>query len=310
MVLTVTLNPSVDRLIYVDDLAVNDTNRITQIEEDAGGKGVNVARVLHRLDVETVATGFLGGRPGRYVEHVLKTEGVNCQFVHITSPTRTNIAIQERDGSPPTTLNERGGEVKPEDLRSLQQKIRELADGAQFVALGGSLPPGAAADTYASILADLRPLDVPVVLDADGEALVKGLQGHPYLIKPNEKEAERLLGCAVDTLDDGVAAARRLHEGGIPVVVVSMGAKGAAIAGDKGSFTVRPPMVRTVSTVGSGDSMIAGILSVLTRGGGLDEALRWGAAAGAATAMTDGSDIGTAEQTRALLPDVQVSGAR
>lgn len=307
MILTVTLNPSVDRLIYIKQLVPHDTNRILRIEEDVGGKGVNVARVLRRLGVPVVATGFLGGRAGRYVQRELsEIDGVQCDFVWVPDETRTNLAIQEEDGSPPTTLNERGPQISPKALESLLQIVEGYARQVRFVALGGSLPPGVPADIYATLGAIASRHGAKVVLDADGEPLVQGLKASPYLIKPNENEAERLLGRAIDTLDDAATAARELHEGGVPIVIVSIGEKGAAVACAEGCWVAIPPKVRTVSTIGSGDSMIAGVLSVLVRDGTVEEAIGWGTAAGAATAMTDGSDIGTAEQIRALLREVKV----
>lgn len=307
MILTVTLNPSVDRLVYVKQLVPHDTNRILRVEEDAGGKGVNVARVLKRLNVPVIATGFLGGRAGRYVQHELsRIDGVECRFVWVKGNTRTNLAIQEEDGSPPTALNERGPQIAPEELASLLQVIEALSGDARFVALGGSLPPGVPTDIYATLGDIAARRGAKVVLDADGEPLVQGLKASPFLIKPNENETERLLGRAIDTLEDAAKAARELHDRGIPVVVVSIGEKGAAVACAEGCWVAIPPTVRAISTIGSGDSMIAGVLSVLARDGAVEEAIRWGTAAGTATAMTDGSDIGTAEQIRELLPQVEV----
>lgn len=307
MIVTVTLNPSVDRLIYVKQLVRHDTNRILRIEEDAGGKGVNVARVAKRLGAGVVATGFLGGRAGRYVQYELsQIDGVDCRFVWVAGETRTNFAIQEEDGSPPTALNERGPQISPEELDALLKVVQELSRNARFVALGGSLPPGVPADIYATLGEIAAHHGAKVVLDADGEPLILGLKASPYLIKPNENETERLLGRAIDTVEDAAKAAQELHDGGIPVAIVSIGEKGAAVACAEGCWVALPPKVHTVSTIGSGDSMIAGVLSVLIRDGTAEEAIRWGTAAGAATAMTDGSDIGTADQIRALLPQVEV----
>lgn len=306
MILTVTLNPSVDRLIYVRRLIPHDTNRILHIEEDAGGKGVNVARVLHRLQVPVVATGLLGGRAGHYVQHELHLEGVPNDFVWIKGDTRTNFAIQEEDGSPPTALNEGGPQISAEELSALLGKVEQISAQARFVTVGGSLPPGVPADIYATLIALAKQQGAKVVLDADGEPLVQGLKARPMLIKPNENETERLLGRAIDTLEDAAKAAQELHSGGIPVAIVSIGDKGAAVACEQGCWVAIPPRVKAVSTIGSGDSMIAGFLSVMDRGGSVEDAIRWGTAAGAATAMTDGSDIGTAEQIHVLVPKVEV----
>ncbi len=222
MTLTVTLNPSVDRLVYVRQLVPHDTSRILRIEEDAGGKGVNVARVLKRLGVPVVATGFLGGRAGRYVLHELsEVDGVECRFVWVNGNTRTNLAIQEEDGSPPTALNERGPQISLEELDSLLRAVEELSRSARFVALGGSLPPGVPTDIYAMLAEIASRHGAKVVLDADGEPLVQGLKASPFLIKPNENETERLLGRTIDTIEDAAKAAQDLHAGGVPVVIVS-----------------------------------------------------------------------------------------
>jgi len=307
MILTVTLNPSVDRLIYVRKLVPHDTNRILRIEEDAGGKGVNVARVLRRLGVDTVATGFLGGRTGRYVLRELREiDGVDCRFIWVSADTRTNLAIQEEDGSPPTALNERGPQISRDELNALLQQVEQLSQKAQFVVLGGSLPPEVPTDIYATLGDIAKRQGAKVVLDADGEPLIQGLRATPFLIKPNETETERLLGRTIDTLEDAARAATEIHGQGIAVVVVSIGAKGAAVACAEGCWVAVPPKIKAVSTIGSGDSMVAGVLSVLVRGGAVDDAIRWGTAAGAATAMTDGSDIGTAEQIGELVPQVEV----
>lgn len=307
MILTITLNPSVDRLIYVDKLAPYDTNRIRRIEEDAGGKGVSVARVLRRLGVDVTATGFLGGDSGAYVSSVLKSEGIISDFVHVDGDTRTNFGVQDADGSPPTALNARGPEISQKNLSEIVARVRELAHGCSFVAIGGSLPPGVPEDFYQTLIKISREQGARVALDADGAVLAHGVEMKPYMIKPNENEVDRLIGRDVSTIDEAAEAARCLHEEeGIGFAVVSMGAKGAVAASEDGVYLAVPPEVKTVSTIGSGDSMVAGILSVLSTGGPAGEAMRMGTAAGAATAMTDGTDIASPDTIMELAPQVEV----
>lgn len=307
MLVTVTLNPSLDRLIYVKNLLPNDTNRILAIEEDAGGKGVNVARVFNRLEGEVTATGFLGGRAGSYVARVLEDEGVNCDFTRIALDTRTNWAIQEEDGSPPTALNSPGPEILPDELEDFTRKLETLSKKSSYVAFCGSVPRGVPKDIYQTLTKTVVQNGCKVVLDADEDALRHGIQSQPYLVKPNEYEASRLLGQPVQTIEQAAQAARKIHQMGVEYVIVSMGADGAVAASAEAVVLAVPPRVTTVSTIGSGDSMVAGFLSVmLKQGGDLDEAMRWGTAAGAATAMTDGSDIGNAAQIRELLDRVEI----
>lgn len=307
MILTVTLNPSVDRLIYVPSLLVNDTNRIAKIEEDAGGKGINVARMLRRLGEPATAAGFVGGPSGSYVCHILEREGVECLFTHINGNTRTNLAIQEDDGSPPTALNEPGPPVSASDMQTLMTQMEQILPNYSYVCFGGSLPPGAPRDIYITLCKLVTEAGARVVLDADGEALARGITSRPFMAKPNEYEVERLLGRQVDTLEQAAEAAIELRAAGVEVPIVSMGGSGAAVASSEGVYTAVPPQVEAVSTVGSGDSMIAGFLSRISRGRTIAEALRTATAAGAATAMSDGSDIGKEADVRRLEPLVQVT---
>lgn len=306
MIATVTLNPALDKSIYIDRLRPNDANRITKTETDAGGKGVNASRVLKELGSETLALGFLGGQTGSFIEHVLNDEGIPTDFVHVGSDTRTNIAVQEASGSPPTTLNEPGAPFTEDEYAELVAKVAEAARRSSMVIFGGSLPPAASADTYRKLVTVAQEAGARVVLDSDGEPMRRGMQAVPFMIKPNRAEARRLVDVQIESLDDAVRALGLLVETGIELVVISMGARGA-VAGFQGSvWHAVPPEVKVVSTIGSGDSMVAGIAHVLSRGGSVEEALSWGTAAGAATAMTDGTEICKRPQVLELLDKARV----
>jgi len=305
MISTVTLNPALDKTIYVRELLPHDTNRIERIETDIGGKGINAARVLKELGLDALALGFVGGKTGRFIQHELHEEGIRTDFVHVHGETRTNLAVQEASGAPPTALNERGPAASPENLRDLTEKVLRAAAHSEMVLLGGSLTPGAPDDLYRALCEGIAEAGAKVVLDADGDAMVAGLRARPYMIKPNRDEAQRLLGRAIETQDDAVAAVRELA-GQVEIAVISMGAEGAiAAAGDEVCRAI-PPKVRVVSTIGSGDSMLAGMMSRLCEGGTLGEALALGCAAGAATATTNGAEIGRREDVFRLLADTRV----
>lgn len=307
MIVTVTLNPALDKSILVDRIRVGDTNRIIQVETDAGGKGINVSRVLKALGSETVAMGFVGGTTGRFIEHVLNQEGVPTDFVRVAGETRTNLDIQEQSGAPPTALNECGPTIRAEELDELRAKLRKVLIGAKMVVLGGSLPPGVPPGIYAELIQLARERGVRAVLDADGESLKLGLAAKPFMIKPNAAEAARLLGQEVASPEDAVEAAKVLVGRGIGLVVISMGSKGAVAVTAEESWLAAPPEVKAISTIGSGDSMIAGITHTLGEQGSLAEALRWGSAAGAATAMTSGKEIASRAGIVALLDQVRLS---
>lgn len=295
MILTVTLNPSVDHALFVDGLQLHDTNRVHRTERDAGGKGINVARVAAEMGASVLATGFLAGGPGAYVRQVLDNQGVRHDFIEVEGETRINFSVEDGSGKPPTTFNEPGPEVSLVAFDELIAKLRKTAADVSWVVLGGSLPPGLPPDAFAQLVRVARELGKRVVLDADGEAMRLGIQAGPTFVKPNSKEAERLLGKPVETESDAIDAARTLlaslDPAGNPIVVLSRGQEGAVLATSDGTWTGRSPKVEAKSTIGSGDSMIGGILSALGDGHDLLEAFRYGLAAGAATATTDGSEI-------------------
>lgn len=307
MISTVTLNPAFDKSIYIDKLIPNDTNRIIKVETDAGGKGINASRVLKELGSETVALGFLGGDTGRFIEQVLISNGIQTDFVHIDSPTRTVIGVQEASGAPPTTFNEPGAPVTEDEFDELSAKVRRTARKSTMMAFGGSLPPGAPVDTYRKLVTLARNAGTRVILDSDGEPMRLGIEARPYMIKPNRAEVERLIGVKIESLDDAVKALRMFEQFDIETVVISMGSQGAVACSQEGVWHAIPPEVKVVSTIGAGDSMVAGIAHILSKGGSLEEALRWGSAAGAATAMTSGAEISGRPQILALIDKVHVT---
>lgn len=307
MILTVTLNPSVDHAIFLDQLKLHDTNRVRRTETDAGGKGVNLARVAAELGAETLATGFLGGGTGAYVRKVLDKQGVKHDFIEVDAETRTNFSVEDETDDPPTTFNEPGPSISELDLQALIDKCTEVAQCCQWAAMGGSLPPGVPTDIFAQLTRLFKERGCKVLVDADGEPLRLAVEAKPDMIKPNAKEAQRLLGREIGSREEAVEAARELHRSGIAVVIVSLGEDGAAFACEDGCFVAESPQVDVRSTIGSGDSMLGGILWALEDGRPLEEAFKWGVAAGAATATTDGSEIARRPVVLELLPQVRLA---
>jgi 1-phosphofructokinase family hexose kinase len=307
MIATITLNPALDRSVYVGNLQPNDANRVVKTETDAGGKGINASRVLKELGSGTIALGFLGGQTGRYIEHVLRNEGVETDFVRLDSETRTNICIQESSGNPPTVLDEPGPTLTRYELDELFAKVRRVASKSAMVAFGGSLPPGSPDDVYKTLVEIVASEGAKAILDSDGEPMRLGLQASPFMIKPNRDEVRRLVGVDIKSTDDAVRSAKLLAENGVKLVVISLGSQGAVALYEGDAIHAVPPEVKTVSTIGSGDSMVAGIAHIISGGGTLEDALRWGTAAGAATAMTDGTGICKRHQIARLLAKVEIN---
>lgn len=306
MILSVTLNPSIDRTLFVDGLNPFGTNRVVKTEVDAGGKGINLSRVAHELGAKTIALAFLGGGPGAAIEAVLTREGVPFRAVPVADDTRVNVSIEDGSGEPPTTFNERGAAITPGDFEVFRSICLELSNEVNWACLGGSLPPGVPDCIYAELLLLFREAGCRVAVDADGEPMRLALRESPDLIKPNQEEVSRLLEREIDDLNLAAEAARELHHGGVRYALISMGDQGAVCSCDEGTWIARPPVVEAQSTIGSGDSMIAGFLAAIEDGEPPSDALRLGVAAGAATAMTNGSEIGRGDDIERLLHEVSV----
>lgn len=304
MIATVTLNPALDKTVFVEGLQVGDTNRVRKVELDAGGKGINASRMLAVLGEETIALGFVGGRAGRFITSDLAEEGIPTDFIQTRVETRTNVAIEDLNGNPPTTLNEKGGPILPEELEQLKEKIKYWAGKSRIMIFAGSIPQGIDTGIYRDLIAMAQKEGAQAILDADGEPLILGIESHPVMIKPNRAEAERICGKKLTATEDVAEAAKNRVQQGVEIVVVSMGKHGAVAATKDEVWHAVPPSVETISTIGSGDSMVAGIAAAIARGETLAQALALGSAAGAATAMSSGVEMGKRADIDRLLPNV------
>ncbi|MES1227937.1 MAG: hexose kinase, partial [Armatimonadota bacterium] len=254
---------------------------------------------------KTVATGFLGGRAGRYIRRVLDEQGVVDECIEVKGETRTVWSIESGDGAP-TTFNGKGAKVSAALWKRLVSRVEACAKDAEWVALGGSLPEGVPDDAYAVLGKVAREAGAKVLIDADGDALKGAITFCPDLIKPNQPEAERLLGRKLSSVEDAMTAAQELREklakgADDPIVIISRGSKGAVLAHGEKAKSFHPFKVEAKSTIGSGDSMLAGFLVGLLRRDEPEEAIKLGLAAGAATAESDGAHIARKSEVERLL---------
>lgn len=257
MIVTVTMNPAIDKTIEIDRLNRGNLNRIEKIEYDAGGKGINVSKTIHELGGESIATGFLGGNAGRVIEEVLDSRGIKHDFVWVDGETRTNTKVCEQDGTV-TELNEKGPEITPEQLTNLLEKMDDLADDNVLFILAGSIPGNMEKNIYARIIERVHKKGAKVLLDADGELFRKGLEQKPDMIKPNQWEIEELQGFSHGVSDKKlINVAEKMQKDGIDTVVISLGKNGALFV--CGSYVAKgmPLKVDVHSTVGAGDAMVA-----------------------------------------------------
>ena len=308
MIATVTLNPSLDEWMHLAVLRPGQLNRARHFARYAGGKGINVSRVIHELGEPTIAYALAGGDDGEILRRAMNTLAIRHEFVEGRGTTRNNYKIQTAVPAAVTEINTEGPTVSAASLRRLSQRLLKHTPSPRCVALCGSLPPGAPSTTYRQWIRTLRRRGIPAVLDASGTALRHGVASRPWLIKPNRQEAEELLRRRLMSLREVVRAALELLSRGPAVVILSLGREGAVLASaaPRGVWLARPPAIRVKSAVGAGDALVGGFLVGWMTRHPLLEAFRLGVACGAATAMTSGTELCHRADVRRLLPRVSI----
>jgi 1-phosphofructokinase len=279
LIVTLTLNPSLDRTIEIARLTRGSMTRATATRLDPGGKGVNVSRALAAHGVPTLAVVPCGGPEGEQLTELLKLESIDVGAVPVAGHTRSNVSLVEPDGTV-TKVNEPGGSLRAEDLERVDEAVLSAAVGADWVVASGSLPPGVPDTFYGRLGRQLTELGVRFAVDTSGTALAAALEAGPALVKPNRDELAETVGFRIDTVADAIRAAEAMRVAGAEAVLASLGADGAVLVGERGARWGESPVDRGRSAVGAGDAMLAGYLAAGTTGGdALVEALSWGAAA-------------------------------
>ncbi len=287
MILTVTLNPVLDRVVEIPDFGVA---RVNLVEKErvrvAGGKGINVSRVAKTLGEPTLATGWLGGRSARFVKERLKKEGIASDFVPIKGESRLNLTILDPVTHSQTHLVEAGPRIFPSEIKRLEEKIGDLVKKARVVVFSGSIPPGVSENIYHSLirLAYREKEDIIPILDTRGEPLKQGLEARPFMLKPNKKELEDLVGRSLESEEDLIHEARALVKKYVQLVVVSRGKDEVMVMEKKRLLMVSPPEIKPLNTVGAGDALVGGFAVGLSRGLSLKEMSALAVACAAASA--------------------------
>lgn len=271
-VLTVTLNPALDLTVRLPSLRLGEVNRGENLQVHAAGKGLNVAQVLADLGHQLTVTGFLGEANPHAFEQLFATRGFADEFVRVAGETRSNIKLAEADGQV-TDINGPGLVVGDGHRSELLERIKRLAPAHELVVVAGSLPRGVDSEWFVELLQALKELGVRVALDTSGPALREGLATAPWLIKPNEEELAEARGIELVEPEALAREAWRLQVEGIEHVVVSQGAEGVSWFVPGAGLHAHPPRVRVVSTVGAGDSLLAGVLHGLLEGWPADRTL-------------------------------------
>lgn len=306
MILTVTLNAAIDKRYVVDDFQVGEVNRVKECTYVPGGKGLNVSKPASIYGAEVVATGFVGGHAGAYIEDALKPFGIQGAFYHVAAESRSCINIWDEVNKVQTEFLEPGFTLTEEDFAGFEEKFRGLVKEAKVVAMSGSVPKGLDGTAYQRLVKIVKEAGIPVILDTSGRLLEMGIEAAPTMIKPNIDEIRMLTGKRCDDLQDIIHAAKEIHAKGVKIVVVSLGADGSLAVGDEGVFRARVPKIQAVNTVGCGDSMTAGFAIGLSQGLSLPETLKLASAISAAAAMREETGFFVKEDMEALLPRIEI----
>ena len=308
LILTVTINPSVDRNIEVDRLVFEDRAYILSRSDSAGGRGMNASRVLDSFGAKTLAIVTSGGVNGARLEKLAAKSGFPVKVVPIHNEIRVNLTITDKQGLA-LRLNERGPQITPEELTRVEKVVANRLESASWLMLCGSIPPGVSSDFYTKLIRMARERKVKTLLDTDGDALLHGIEAGPTVVSPNQPEAERLLNRALITRAQFMEAATRIKAMGAEAVMLSLGGRGVVAVNENQLLEVIPPRTDAVSPLGAGDALAAAYVWAAGKKKDFADCVRWAVAAGTASAMQPGLIFANLEQTKEVFKSVEVRRA-
>ena len=300
MIYTVTLNPSIDYIVRLDQVQVGSVNRMDSDDKFAGGKGINVSRVLKRLDIPNTATGFIGGFTGKFITDTLAEEEIETRFVQVAEDTRINVKIK---ADQETEINGTGPTVEPAQLEELKAILSSLT-AEDTVVFAGSSAKNLGNVIYKDLIALTRKTGAQVVCDFEGQTLIDSLDYQPLLVKPNNHELGAIFGVKLESLDEIEKYARELLAKGAQNVIISMAGDGALLVTSEGAYFAKPIKGTVKNSVGAGDSMVAGFTGEFVKSKDAVEGFKWGVACGTATTFSD--DLATAEFIKETYEKVEV----
>ncbi|MBS7007814.1 1-phosphofructokinase [Anaerostipes sp.] len=306
MIITVTLNVSVDKAYKIKgSVRPGTVSRVEECRNTAGGKGLNVARIVDLCGGNAAAAGFAGGFNGSYVKKMLEEDGIKSRFTEVKGETRSCINILAEDGTS-TEYLEPGAPVDQEEWERFLQDFESLLSKSEVVTISGSIPKGLRKDCYRDLIREVRSRGKQVILDTSGEYLKEGIKEGPTMIKPNQEELSALLGIQIRTREELIKAGKKLRDQGIPYVVISLGAEGALMICEDGVYHGKPPKLKALNPVGCGDSMVGAFAVAFSQNKPAHKALAFAVAVSAANAMNPGTGKFRKEDLQEILPGVKV----
>lgn len=306
MIITVTFNPAIDKTAEVETLQVGELNRLKNVMQDAGGKGVNVSKTIHALGGTTLCSGFLAGSAGEFIHKSLEALDITSDFVWVEGMTRTNLKVLDKDMEL-TELNEAGPLIGKEEVAKLMEKIVSLCNSDTIVVLSGNVSAGVDTGIYRDMVTAIKAAGGKVLLDADGELFAKGIQAKPYVIKPNKYELAMYFDVAKDTANEEIIRlAKTLLNEDTQLVVVSMGKEGSIFISKQEVYQAEALKIKAHSSVGAGDAMVAAIAYALEQNYDLPKLIRLAVACSAGAVMTKGTQPASREVVEELMSQVTV----
>ena len=309
MIITVTLNAAIDKTLVCNGLELGSITRAQEALAVAGGKGINVARTIHRLKGEAIATGLVGDATGSNIRKLLAEEGIRHRFTEIADNSRVCLALTDEQKEMVTEVHEPAPVVAKEEWARFQRLLGDLAPEASFITFNGSLPRGLEPSAYAELMGWCRRYnpDCKLVLDTSGAALRAGIKARPYMIKPNESEIRDLCGNHLAGVGDYVPAVRKLMAEGIELVLLSLGSAGLVFGYQAVVYQTEPITVTDVkSTVGCGDALVGGVVRKLEEGADVLTAVKYGVAAATSNLTTKSPGDIDLNQVEEIYPEVRI----
>ncbi len=304
MILCVTPNAALDRTLIVPGLRLGETFHPTRAYVAAGGKGINVARVVRRLGGEACCLGLLGGHSGQLATELAEQEGLRCAWTITNRETRTCVILVDPDAGQATGIYETGGEASPGDWERLQTDVLRECARATDVCISGSIPEGIPTEALTHLIKDLGARRCRVWVDVSGVALKSALEAKPFAVKVNCGEAGQLLGSEIQDVEGAAAAAQHLRRSGTRLAALTLGASGAVLASADGQWHAQPASIKALSAVGSGDAFLAALVVAFESGMPVSECLRRAVAAGTSNALCVQGGQFSQEQFKAVLERV------
>ncbi|MBF7017680.1 1-phosphofructokinase [Staphylococcus durrellii] len=301
MIYTVTFNPSIDYIMVSRDFQIDGLNRASSTQKFAGGKGINVSRVLQTLNITSTALGFVGGFPGDFIKAILSSSNIVDDFIVVDEDTRINVKLKTENE---TEINAPGPHITEEQLDALLGKIKKTTE-QDIVIVAGSVPTSIGNDIYENIAKITNETGAQLVVDAEKHLVESVLSYGPLFIKPNKDELEAMFNVSINSDAEVVKYGREILAQGAKSVIVSLGGAGAIYIDNQQSFKATVPKGKVINTVGSGDSTVAGMVAGLTSGYSIESAFKLAVAAGTATAFND--DLAQNEAIKNIESQVEIS---